>query len=163
MPNFRAQIQLQACISRVSNFDFRCSKFVSRISNFAFRDSSLPLLVLRVLADHPHDTATAYDLALRTDLLNRRTNLHFFLAPLRRSSLETRSDFKSQTPDSRFRIQDYKIRFSSFNFRVSNFEFPVSIFEFRFSFFTCTGTRSGRASGRTEKARRRPYPREEFG
>ena len=31
------------------------------------RPLPLPLLVLRVVADHPHDARTAYDLALRAD------------------------------------------------------------------------------------------------
>jgi len=160
MPNFRFQISERKfdfdC--RFSSFDFRLLNFEFRVSNFDFRasifefrfsNSSLPLLVLRVLADHPHHTAAAYDLALRTDPLYRRTNFHFFLAPRRKSE---RRQF--QIPDSKF--------------KTIGSDFPVSIFEFRFwnsdfPIFTCTGTRSGRASGRTEKAPRRPYPRAEFG
>src|SRR5690606_6266194 len=38
--------------------------------------STLHLLVLGVLADHPHLSLAANDLALVTDPLHRRTNLH---------------------------------------------------------------------------------------
>jgi hypothetical protein len=38
--------------------------------------SALPLLVLRVLADHAHDAAAAHELALGTDPADRRSDFH---------------------------------------------------------------------------------------
>jgi hypothetical protein len=37
---------------------------------------ALALFVLRVLTDHPQNSATPYELALGTDLFHRRTNFH---------------------------------------------------------------------------------------
>jgi hypothetical protein len=39
--------------------------------------SALALLVLRIRADHEHDTAAANDLAIPADFLDRCLNFHF--------------------------------------------------------------------------------------
>ena len=97
------------------------------------RRLSLPLLVLRVLADHPDDAPAPHDFALGANFANRRTHFHGCLpGPEPRSA--PGFEKKQFTPDPE--------------------SGPLLLI--------CTGKRSGRESGRRETVPPALYPRGGF-
>src|SRR5271157_3904531 len=161
-PAMRAMFHLEI---RKPKFENRNSKLetsrltakTARFSNFEFRVSILEF------PTHPCRCLCFGFSQITLTTPARRTILHFeqifltdertfmcYLARIRNSKTKTR---KPKSEMSNFKLADplQKPR----EFRVSNFDFRFSL--------TCSGRRSVRESGRTEKAPRPLCPREECG